>query len=120
MSDSLGLYFTRHTMAELYDLALSEKLLIAPVLSAAPLLAHPQLRSVTFFRPVPPYRAVPFSFARAHRLDAGDDAGGLIGPLPPVPGSGAAWSARSVPATTPGPPWAGIGSWSSAPASPRR
>ncbi len=108
MSDSLGLYFARHTMAELYDLALSEKLLIAPVLSAAPLLAHPQLRSVAFFRPVPPYRAVPFSFARAHRLGAGDDAGGLIGPLPPVPGSGAAWTARSVPATTPRPPWAGV------------
>jgi crotonobetainyl-CoA:carnitine CoA-transferase CaiB-like acyl-CoA transferase len=82
MGVALAAYFAGHTLAELYELGVARKVLIAPVLSAAELLAHPQLRSVSFFRSVPPYHDVPFSFARAHHHgDAGEEgAEGLIGP----------------------------------------
>jgi crotonobetainyl-CoA:carnitine CoA-transferase CaiB-like acyl-CoA transferase len=108
MAESLALYFARHTMEELYELALSDKLLIAPVMSPVEMYVHPQLRSVSFFRPIAPYGNVPYSFARAHRLGSGDADQELIGPHPPAPGSGVAWSRRAVPATIPRQPWAGL------------
>jgi crotonobetainyl-CoA:carnitine CoA-transferase CaiB-like acyl-CoA transferase len=106
MSGALARYFAGHTMAELYELAVSEKLMIAPVMAPAEMYAHPQLHSVSFFQTIPPYHGVPYSFARAGPLGAGDE-GGLIGPRLAAPAP--AWSRRSVPlSAAPRQPWEGV------------
>ncbi len=102
LADGLAAYFARHTMAELYELGVRDRVLIAPVMSSSELYRHAQLRAVSFFRRVGPYDDVPFTFARAHRYGAAGEEADLIGPrraTAPEPArghrpAGSPWSAR--------------------------
>jgi crotonobetainyl-CoA:carnitine CoA-transferase CaiB-like acyl-CoA transferase len=107
MTDALERYFAGHTMGELYELGVRDRVLIAPVMSPAELYGHDQLRAASFFRPVAAYDGVPFTFARAHHhAGAGVDADiDLIGPRAPA---GVASPSSARPGTRSGSPWEGL------------
>jgi crotonobetainyl-CoA:carnitine CoA-transferase CaiB-like acyl-CoA transferase len=105
-------YFERHTMAELFELACTTPLLLAPANTAAELLRSAQLRDRGFFATLGELRDFPMSFAKVDAVDGRVAQPGPRSPAPP--GSDAAvidWPLRTPSARSPeadgAPAWQG-------------
>ncbi|MHB8342024.1 MAG: CaiB/BaiF CoA-transferase family protein, partial [Mycobacteriales bacterium] len=98
-------YFARHTMTELYEVAVATGLMLAPTNSARELLASEQLAAREWFTTLPGLPRLPRTFVRSEPRELVD----LRAPVP-QPGSAAvpSWPARaSSYAALPG----GTGAW---------
>ncbi len=103
-------YFSRHTMAELYEIACDTNLMLAPANSPRELIESRQLASRDFFTALGPFAHLPRTFV--HTISPGD-AVSAPGPTHPAP----AHAENSAPAWTPRP--AGT-SWATATATATR
>jgi crotonobetainyl-CoA:carnitine CoA-transferase CaiB-like acyl-CoA transferase len=114
IAEPVAQYFLRHTMAELYELAVQTNLMLAPANSPRQLIESRQLEARSFFCELTPASHFPRSFV--HVTSPGDAVTppGPDGPARPVGwDSLASWPARPAPSPDPGtggpatPAWSG-------------
>ncbi len=100
ISEPIGAYFARHTMTELYDIACSTGLMLAPVNSPAELLDNAQLQARGFFGRLGDIPHFPLSFVQVTRPDA---SACRLRPGTPAPSLGSlgspVWPPRPLPAS---------------------
>ncbi|MSO78420.1 MAG: CoA transferase [Acidimicrobiia bacterium] len=109
---TVGAYFERHTMQELYDLACETNLMLAPANSPREILASKQLDARGFFAPLGDAKQFPVSFVQVRSHDNAYEQVSPRGPAPEL-GSATISSKRApVPASKswkPGQPaWSGV------------
>jgi crotonobetainyl-CoA:carnitine CoA-transferase CaiB-like acyl-CoA transferase len=105
IADPIGRYFLRHTMTELYEIAVETNLMLAPANSPAQLIESKQLAARDYFTDYDGIGHLPRSFLVV--TSPGDE---VVRPGPrPVVGSARPRKARSasVSAGRPAPAWAG-------------
>lgn len=98
LAGPIGEFFERKTMQELYDIATTRHLMVAPVVSPGQVYENPQVHARGFLGPTGPYEQVPQSFLRTRSVD------GEVAPVAPQgsapePGEGPwpTWAPRTVP-----------------------
>ena len=99
-------YFARHTMAELYEIAVATNLMLAPVNSPRELIGSRQLAARDFFGRLGDVTHFPRSFLHVTSTDDVVTRPGPTGPTPPlVPSSVRAprWSERKAAVASPDP-----------------
>ena len=110
---SVGAFFARHTMQELYDLACETNLMLAPANSPREILASKQLDARGFFAPLGDAKQFPVSFVQVRSVDGNVD---RVTPRAPAPelGTGAPFPKREgTPAGPVNPDWKpGAAAWS--------
>jgi crotonobetainyl-CoA:carnitine CoA-transferase CaiB-like acyl-CoA transferase len=69
IAEPIAAYFARHTMSELYELAVETNMMLAPANSPRELIASRQLEARTFFVPYGPAQHLPRSFVQVRSPD---------------------------------------------------
>jgi crotonobetainyl-CoA:carnitine CoA-transferase CaiB-like acyl-CoA transferase len=100
-------FFSRHTMAELFEIACEHNWMLAPIMSPREIVASKQLAARHFFRPVGDVERFPASFVSVSSADGHVASAAPSGPARRV-GPEVAFGARSIGAV-PRPP--GAGAW---------
>jgi crotonobetainyl-CoA:carnitine CoA-transferase CaiB-like acyl-CoA transferase len=112
----LALYFARHTMTELYTLAVATGLMLAPTNSAAEIFASDQLRARNMFAPVGQFAQFPARFVQVRDSHKPLDTSAAPRAAPVLnAGPWPDWPARNAPAQplrdnteSAGPAWSGL------------
>jgi crotonobetainyl-CoA:carnitine CoA-transferase CaiB-like acyl-CoA transferase len=105
----IAVYFATHTMTELYELATTTTLMLAPANTPREIDASPQLNARTMFGPAGEYRRFPLRFVEIRSAD-GEAAPARASAPDPALGGGTAptWAARPL---SPRSPQAPTGAW---------
>src|SRR5579871_914505 len=96
IEEPIATYFAAHTMTELYELATTTTLMLAPANTPREIDASPQLDARGMFGPLGEYSRFPLRFVVARSAD-GEAAPALAVAAEPPPGGGTApaWAARA-------------------------